>query len=178
LSLRHAHAGDAAKLSLIGGASFLETFAHDHPGDALVDFVRDYHSIAAWDRVLADRETAIWIVEESAGAPIGYAVLAPAQLPGTMPGDAELKRIYLLSKWHGTGIAQEMFDAAEAEARSRGARRLVLSVYMRNARAIRFYEKRGFVTIGRATFAEFPVAFSDNVMAKSLDGRSDSILAA
>jgi len=166
--MRRAHSGDAAKLSLVGGASFLETFANDHPGDALVDFVRDSHSIAAWQRALADDRLAIWIVEERAGAPIGYAVLAPAGLPGTTREDAELRRIYVLSKWHGTGIAQTMFQAAETEARAQGAQRLVLSVYTRNARAIRFYEKRGFVTIGQAAFAEFPIEFADNVMAKPL----------
>ncbi len=166
--LRRAMAGDAGKLALIGAASFLETFANDHPGDATVVFIRDYHSEAAWAETLAKPDTIVWIVEEVAGCPIGYAVLSAPSLPGTGPGDAELKRIYVLSRWHGTGIGRELFDVAEAEARTRGAKRLVLSVYTRNVRAIRFYERQGFVVIGQAVFAEFPVEFADNVMAKTL----------
>jgi diamine N-acetyltransferase len=167
-TLRRATADDAAKLSLIGGASFLESFANDHPGDGVVAFIRDYHSESAWAATLVRSDAAVWIVEEVAGCPIGYAVLSRGSLPGTTPEDAELKRIYVLSRWHGTGIGRALFDAAEGEARARGAKRLVLSVYTRNARAIRFYEKLEFSVIGEAIFAEFPVEFSDKVMAKAL----------
>jgi diamine N-acetyltransferase len=168
LTLRRATGDDAAKLSLIGCATFLETFANDHPGDATVAFLQSYHSEAAWAETLRKPDVAVWIVEQVAGCPIGYAVLAPGSLPGTTAEDAELKRIYVLSRWHGTGTGRALFDVAEAEARTRGAARLVLSVYTRNARAIRFYEKQGFTVIGAATFAEFPVEFSDNVMARVL----------
>jgi diamine N-acetyltransferase len=166
--LRAATAADSGKLALIGAASFLETFANDHPGDATVDFIRDYHSESAWAATLAKPTTIVWIAEEVGGCPIGYAVLSPGSLPGTTADDAELKRIYVLSRWHGTGVGRDLFDLAEAEARARQAPRLVLSVYTRNARAIRFYEKQGFVVIGEAVFAEFPVEFSDKVMAKAL----------
>ena len=166
--MRRATASDAGKLALIGAASFLETFANDHPGDATVDFIRTYHSEGAWATALAKSDTVVWIVEEAAGCPIGYAVLSAGSLPGTTADDAELKRIYVLSRWHGTGIGRDLYDVAEAEARARGAARLVLSVYTRNPRAIRFYEKQGFVVTGEAVFAEFPVEFSDNVMAKTL----------
>ena len=168
MKLRRADAGDAGKLSVIGAASFLETFANDHPGDETVAFIRTYHSESAWAATLAKPGTVVWIVEEVAGCPVGYAVLSAASLPGTDPQDAELKRIYMLSRWHGTGMGRALYDAAEAEARARGAPRLVLSVYTRNNRAIRFYEKQGFDVIGEAIFAEFPVEFADNVMAKPL----------
>jgi diamine N-acetyltransferase len=166
--LRRATADDAGKLALIGAASFLETFANDHPGDATVEFIRAYHSESAWAATLAKPDTVVWIVEEAAGCPVGYAVLSNGSLPGTTPDDAELKRIYVLSRWHGTGIGRDLFEVVEAEARTRRAARMVLSVYTRNARAIRFYEKQGFAVIGDAMFAEFPVAFSDKVMAKAL----------
>ena len=169
MSPRRAGPGDAAKLSLIGAATFLETFANDHPGDGVVRFVRDHHSVAAWEASLAKPDTAVWLVEEAAGCPVGYAALSKASLPGTHPDDAELKRIYLLSRWHGGGIGAALFDAAEAEARARMAQRLVLSVYIKNFPAITFYQKRGFARIGEATFAEFPVEFADYVMAKPLD---------
>ena len=168
MNLRRANGDDAAKLALIGAASFLETFANDHPGDATVAFIRDYHSEAAWVANLNRPHSAVWIVEEVAGCPIGYAVLDAATLPGSEAGDAELKRIYVLSRWHSTGIGRALFDVAVSEARARGAARMVLSVYTRNARAIRFYEKQGFSAIGEAIFAEFPVEFADNVMALTL----------
>ena len=166
--MRRATIADAGKLALVGAASFLETFANDHPGDATVEFIRTYHAESAWTATLARSDAAVWIAEEVGGCPIGYALLDAASSPGTTPDDAELKRIYVLSKWHGTGIGRALFDAAQFEARARRAARLVLSVYTRNWRAIRFYEKQGFIVIGEATFAEFPVEFADNIMAKPL----------
>jgi ribosomal protein S18 acetylase RimI-like enzyme len=168
MKLRRAEMADVAKLALVGAASFLETFANDHPGDSLVAFTRETHSDSGWQGVLANERNAVWIVEEAAGSPIGYAVLAPASLPGTSIDDAELKRIYVLSKWHGSGMGRALFDAAETEARARHAARLVLSVYTRNVRAIGFYERQGFATIGRAMFPGFGEEFSDFVMAKLL----------
>lgn len=168
MKLRRAGVADAGKLALVGAASFLETFANDHPGDDLVAFCATSHSVEAWRATLQTSTTAVWIVEEAVGSPVGYAVLVAASLPGTTPQDAEIKRIYVLSKWQGTGTGRALFDAAEAEARTRSAARLALSVYTKNVKAIAFYERQGFVTIGRAMFPGFGEAFSDFVMAKPL----------
>lgn len=166
---RRAGPQDAGKLALVGAASFLETFANDHPGDDVVAFCASSHSLEAWQTALAKPDTAAWIVEESAGCPIGYAVLVPATLPGTDPAeDAEIKRIYVLSKWHNTGTGRALFEAAEAEARARGAKRLALSVYTRNIRAIAFYERAGFAVIGQTVFPGFGEEFHDHVMVKAL----------
>ncbi len=161
---------DARALALVGAATFLETFANDHPGEALVAFTQTHHSIAYYEALLGQPTTSAWIVEHDAGAPVGYAIVVAASLPGSDPAtDAELKRIYMLSKWQGTGIGRALIEAVEAEAVARGAKRLVLSVYTKNEKAIRFYGARGFETIGRAMFPGFSEAFSDFVMAKRLD---------
>ena len=168
MKVRQANCDDAGKLALVGGASFLESFADDHPGDDVVNFCATYHSAAAWGSVLAQPDNAAWIAEASVGAPVGYALLSPAVLPGTTATDAELKRIYVLSRWHGTGVGRTLFDAVEQAARARKATRLVLGVYKINAKALRFYGARGFQVIGETVFAEFDAAFGDYVMAKSL----------
>jgi GNAT superfamily N-acetyltransferase len=169
LKLRAATVADARALALVGPATFLETFANDHPGDALIAFTETHHSTAYYEALLAEPTTSAWIVEHNAGAPIGYAILVPASVPGSDPEtDAELKRIYMFSKWQGAGFGRALIEAVEAEAIKRGATRLVLSVYTENEKAIRFYGARGYETIGRAMFPGFPEAFSDFVMAKKL----------
>lgn len=169
MKLRRAGPGDAAKLALVGAATFLESFAGDHDGDAVTAFVASDHSIAAYDAVLGDPGSALWLVEEAAGAPVGYAAMVQPALPGADPSrDLELKRIYVLSKWHGAGLGKSLYDAVEAEARARGAARLVLSVYALNAPAQRFYTSRGFAEIGRWLFKGFDN--EDLIMAKDLVG--------
>ena len=102
------------------------------------------------------------------GCPVGYAVAHPAKLPDSDAAtDIELKRIYMLSKWHGGGWGAKLYDAVEQEARARGARRLLLSVYIHNLPAQRFYAKRGLETIGRWVFEGFDTS-EDYILAKSL----------
>jgi diamine N-acetyltransferase len=168
MKLRIAAPADAAKLSLIGGATFLESFADDHNGDEMTDFVAAQHSVAAYQKALADPAKHHWIVEEAVGAPVGYAMALPAGLPGTDPEtDFELKRIYILSKWHGGGWGAKLYQAVEDAAREAGAKRLVLSVYMTNFGAQKFYKARGFVEIGRWLFEGFD-ASEDFIYAKTL----------
>ncbi|MEK6637853.1 MAG: GNAT family N-acetyltransferase [Pseudomonadota bacterium] len=168
LTLRRATPADAAKLSLVGGASFLESFADDHPGDALVNHVRDSHSIAVYEDWLNDPAYALWIVEEALGAPVGYAMLGPGGLPGTTAGDFEIKRIYVLRRWHGGGFGKRLFLRCCQEARMRGATRVFLAVYTANQLAQQFYTHQGMSVIGKTIFMVGETEFTDLVMAMEL----------
>ncbi len=168
MRLRRADIADAAKLSLIGCATFIESFANDHDGDEVVRYLTADHAPGWYARALADSDTLAWLVEEAVGCPVGYAMALPATLPGTDSlADFELKRIYMLSKWHGGGWGAKLFQAAEDAARARGASRLVLSVYVENFPAQKFYAARGFDTIGRWVFEGFD-ASEDFILAKTL----------
>jgi diamine N-acetyltransferase len=159
---------DAAKLSLVGGASFLESFADDHPGNDLVNHIHDRHSIIVYQSWLSDPAYRLWIVEERLGAPIGYAMLGPAELPGALSGDYEVKRIYVLRRWHGCGHGKALFIKCCEEARARGATRLLLSVYTANEQAREFYTRQGMAVIGETIFMVGKTAFTDWVMALNL----------
>jgi len=170
LILRRAEPADAARLALLGAATFLASFAHDHPGDALVAHVDAYHSRSWYDAMLADADCAAWILETPLKAPVGYAVLTPPALDcPTGPGDIELKRIYLLPGWQSGGWGLKLLQAIEAEARARGAARLYLCVYRLNAGAQRFYARHGFVDTGHIQdFRVGDVPFQDFIWAKPL----------
>jgi diamine N-acetyltransferase len=163
LTLRCAALADAAKLSLVGGASFLESFADDHPGDDLVEHVRDRHSVAAYQTWLSDPAYALWIAEERLGAPVGY-----AELPGAVIGDFEIKRIYMLRRWHGGGFGKQLFHKCCEEARERGSTRLLLAVYTANLMAQQFYMRQGMSVIGETVFIVGETEFTDLVMAMDL----------
>lgn len=173
VALRRAEARDAARLALVGAASFLESFADDHDGDAVVAHLRATHGEDWYAARLADPAFALWIAEAPLGAPVGYALLGPATLaivagqPARLD-DLELKRIYMLSRWHGAGHGRALFDAVLAEARARGAARLLLSVYVRNAKARAFYARLGFLPIGEAPFTVGAQTYHDIVLARDV----------
>lgn len=169
LPIRRADAGDAAKLSMLASATFLDSFAEDHPFDAIKAHMDANHSEAAYARLFADPANALWIIESPVGTPIAFAMLAPAaaDVP-LLPGDIELKRIYVLSNWKGGGHGRALMDAALAEARARGAKRMLLSVYEKNPAAQAFYGRLGFERIGEQCFMVGTLPFTDHVMAKTL----------
>ena len=170
LTLRRAVPEDAARLSLLGGATFLTSFAHDHPGDALIAHVAEYHSIDWYECLLADPGCAARILETELKAPVGYVVMtSPAVDCPTEPGDLELKRIYLLAPFQSGGWGVKLIEAVEAEARARGARKLYLCVYSANHAAQRFYIRHGFADVGcKQNFRVGDVEYEDMILAKDL----------
>lgn len=171
--MRRAGADDADRLALIGGATFLETFAGVLDGDAVVAHCARVHTPEAYRQAL-EAGAAIWLAETAEGAaPIGFAMLSKADIPGMAPdgSDLELKRIYLLSRFNGRGLGAELMQAAADEAVARGAGRLLLGVYAGNARAIRFYERNGFERLSTRRFRVGDREYDDLVLARPLAGR-------
>ena len=162
-SLRRAAPGDAEALALVGAATFLETYAGEMPGADIVAHCAARHGAALYAEWL-DRGWATWLAEAPQGAPLGYAVLAEPDIPQRGPGDLELKRIYVLSRLHGSGAGQALFGAALEEARARGAPRLLLGAYARNHRALAFYRRCGFREVGSRSFTVGGVTFDDDVV--------------
>jgi diamine N-acetyltransferase len=84
---------------------------------------------------------------------IGFAKLGPVDFPGEWSAETtELHQLYVLGPWQGAGVAPQLMDWAVATARARGYARLVLSVYVDNHRAQRFYARYGFREIGKYEF--------------------------
>jgi len=65
-------------------------------------------------------------------------------------GDLLLKRFYIDKELRGSGIAQKLWEKLLESMKPLQASRVVLDVSKRNPRAIRFYEKNGFVQYDQA----------------------------
>jgi ribosomal protein S18 acetylase RimI-like enzyme len=154
VTVRPAAPGDAGRLAAIGQASFLEAFAGDLGGDDILAHCAVQHAVTLYEGWLADGAKRLWLAEAEGGAPVGYAVSAPPDLPlpDLGPHDIEVKRIYVLHRFHGGGVGWRLMQAALDEARRVGRRRALLGVYSGNAQAIAFYERVGFRRVGERKF--------------------------
>ena len=162
---------DADALAALGSATFLTSFAFDHPGEALVSYLQDQHSIAFYRDALANPEVHILIGKTPLGAPVGYAMITPPGHPQLCSaGDIELKRIYLLGPWLGGGNGQDLMAHVIAHARLRSAKRIILAVYENNVRAQEFYQRKGFNRIGETIFMVGDVQFNDFLFGMELNG--------
>jgi GNAT superfamily N-acetyltransferase len=96
----------------------------------------------------------------------GFASLGPTETAGVM----KLHKLYLLPECHGHGLGSLLLRHCEAEARRLGARRLILSVNKRNARAIAAYQRNGFAMAESVvTDIGGGLVMDDFVMAKELE---------
>ncbi|SEL51873.1 Ribosomal protein S18 acetylase RimI [Pseudoxanthomonas sp. GM95] len=155
VTIRPAIASDAAALALVGQATFLETFAGVLGGADIVAHCAKAHAPSLYTQWLATPRHALWLAELAPGAaPVGYLVVAPAQLPlaDLDASDLEFKRIYLLDKLRGQGVGKRLMRTAIDHARTAGARRLLLGVYANNSDAIAFYTRLGFDQVGTRQF--------------------------
>lgn len=165
---REAGLEDAPALAIIGAATFLESFAGVIAGEAIIGHIARHHQADAYAALLQGGARA-WLVEAAdGGAPLGYALLGQPDLAQAQEGDAELKRIYSLSRFHGQGIGDALMAAALDAAKAAGQKRLLLGVYQGNMRALRFYEKQGFTEVGTRQFQVGPRLYDDYILARLL----------
>lgn len=169
LTVRRVGIKAADSLALIGSATFLETFADAVDTTSMVAHCVKEHSTSAYRQYLDQPQTAAWLAETATGnGPIGYALLCTGDLPIIKPGDIELKRIYTLSRFHGTHAGVQLLTCALDYAMATGSRRLVLSVYAGNERAIAFYRKHGFNQIEILSFKVNDREYENLAMVKDL----------
>ena len=168
--VRRAVAADAAALSLVAGATLLETFHTLIAAPDMVAHVAGKSSPAVFAAWIADGRSAIFYAgARDTDAPVGYAVLTTSDFPiPAQPEDIELRRIYTLATTHGSGLGHTLMTATLDEARARGARRILLGVHPGNSRARSFYEKHGFGVIGERRFTVGTAEFIDPIYARAV----------
>ena len=157
LAIRQAVPSDADALSAIGVRTFVDTFGHLYPPEALQAFLHDSHTPASYARYLADPRYGLWLLEDGEGArPLGFAVAGPCGLPHpeVAPADGELKRLYLLPEVQNGGWGARLFAESIDWMQREGPRRIWISVWSENFGAQRFYARHGFAQVAEY---EFPV---------------------
>ena len=158
------------RLLPVARQSFREAFARFYDHGAFESFCdQTYAPDGPMARDLADPAIR-WRVATVQGAPVGYAKLTPlrAPVPDAGRNALELQQIYVLSRWHGQGVAEQLMRWAVETARAAGAPELYLTVFDHNERAKRFYTRHGFVEVGRCTFTLGDRVDEDRVWRKIL----------
>ncbi|TFD36462.1 GNAT family N-acetyltransferase [Cryobacterium sp. TMT1-19] len=176
IEIRTATATDAAALAELAVATFALACPPHTSAEAIAAFLRDVLAEGNFDAYLADPDRLILVAEVAeedvdaevaevaevageAGVMLGYTMLVfaepaddDARAAATIRPTAELSKCYLRAETHGRGVAAALMNATLDAARARGAAGSWLGVNQENARAIRFYEKNGFVTVGEKRF--------------------------
>jgi ribosomal protein S18 acetylase RimI-like enzyme len=170
LTFRRGALDDAEALALLAARTFLETYRDFEEVKDNADYVATHFQVPAVAALLADPHATTLLAVSGADL-VGYAVLRAGSTPSCVTAEKplQLERFYLGAESTGRGEGARFLRAVQAEARALGALTVWLGVYHRNARAIRFYESRGFRQIGERDFPFGGRIFVDPVYAVAVE---------
>lgn len=148
-NIRIAGAQDAALLSQLGAQTFREAFGPHIPPLDMDSYVSATYNSARQMDELSDPSRKFLIAERE-GIAVGYAILHAHEALSIVACDnpIELERIYLLQNSIGRGLGYVLACKCIEESRLSFHKSIWLRVWERNERAIVFYRKLGFETVG------------------------------
>ena len=162
---RDAIPADGPALADMAKRSFTDTFGTLYRPEDLAAFLDQAFGANGLPAHLSDPGYTIRLALDDDGAIVGFAKLGPVAFPGDWPATAiELHQLYVRADQHGAGVGPALMDWAIAAARAAGRSEMILSVYVDNARAIRFYQRYGFVETGRYVFMVGEQPDDDRIM--------------
>ena len=167
--IRNATPADAALVSELALRIFMDTFAaQNKPGD-IAKHVAQRYSVEIQRDELND-PSLTYLIAEVDGIAAGFAMIGGprSESCSNFAKPIELFRFYVDKSWHGKGVALPLMQACYEEALRRGGETICLSVWEHNPRAIRFYEKIGYVKSGTQPYVLGDDVQTDWVMAREI----------
>ena len=157
----------APLISRIGRESFFDAFSrHFHSKEDLVNYL-DYTYCPGRIAASIGKPNNSFFMAFQNGQAIGFIKLKKRSSNKLFAEDAqaELQKIYILTAFHGTGASGKLMKAGLQVAESINSKLIWLDVITENEKAIRFYQKNGFIRAGNHEFRIGSQIFHYHVMA-------------
>lgn len=144
---------DLTQLQEIGRKTFAETFSENNTSENMQKYLEEGFSTTKLTEELNDKNAAFYFAELD-GKIIGYLKINTGQSQTELKDEKalEIERIYVLKEFHGKKVGQLLFEKAIQIAKDKNMDYVWLGVWEENPRAIRFYEKNGFVAFDKHIF--------------------------
>jgi diamine N-acetyltransferase len=167
--IRPAGLGDVETIAGLSARTFVSAYKSMLSEEALGNFVASAFSQNKI-REEMDIPGSHFLLAYEGETPVGYALLREAGPPIGVTGanPVELARIYFEEHVTGKGYGSMLMTICTETAIQAGYDVLWLGVWERNERAIRFYEKKGFVQAGSLPFVFGDQLHTDLVMVRSI----------
>lgn len=160
---------DIQQLQKIGRQTFYETFSESNTEENMNKYLADGFSKEKLTEELNNKSSEFYfaVLEEKV---IGYLKLnfGASQTELQDNSSIEIERIYVLQEYHGKKVGQILYDKAMQVANEKKVKNVWLGVWEENPRAIRFYQKNGFVEFDKHIFVLGDDEQTDIMMRKDL----------
>lgn len=153
IKIRKISKTDIFQLIRIGKQTFSETFSRDNNPKDIEAYLTLNFAFDKLRQELSDTNSEFYFAEQS-NKPIGYLKinLGTSQTEIKNENTLEVERIYVLKDFLGKKIGKLLLDKAIQIAQKQQVDYVWLGVWEENNRAIRFYEKHGFVAFDTHVF--------------------------
>ena len=149
----NAELSNLTELQEIAIKTFVKTIPADVKESDLTVYVQDRFGKKVLEQSLSNPDSRFYIAKQNEKA-IGYLKInfGNAQTDVKDPKGMEIERIYILGEYFGKNVGNMLLGKALESARRKNLSYVWLGVWEKNPRAIRFYEKNGFVRFGIHSF--------------------------
>jgi diamine N-acetyltransferase len=144
---------DVDALKEIGKQTFAETFSSVNSIENMTSYLKSEFSTETLKTQLTDEGSEFYFAELD-GRPVGYLKINLGQSQTEIKDKEalEIERVYVLKEFHGKKVGQKLYEKALTIARQKSIDYVWLGVWEKNFRAIRFYEKNGFIAFDNHIF--------------------------
>lgn len=170
ITIKKASVAEINIIQKVGRETFYETFAAHNSEEQIQQYLRESFSLEKLNRELSNANSQFFIAYE-AEDPVGYLKInsGKAQTELQDEDSLEIERIYVKSSHHGKKVGQLLYDKALQVAVQTQKKYLWLGVWEKNLRAVRFYQKNGFIEFDQHIFRMGNDEQTDLMMKKNLD---------
>ena len=170
MEIRKVSVKDIGKLKEIGKRTFAETFSSQNSEENMTKYLENVFSTEKPTTELTDENAKFYFAELN-GKVIGYLKVNFGQSQTEIKDEnaLEIERIYVLKEFHGKKVGQILYQKAIELAKEQNVDYVWLGVWEQNPRAIRFYEKNGFVAFDKHIFKLGDDEQTDIIMKQKLN---------
>ena len=144
---------DIEQLQIISRETFSETFSSSNTKENIAKYLEDGFSIEKLTEELNNEYSEFYfaVIDDKV---VGYLKLnfgsSQSEIQDSI--SLEIERIYVLQQYHGKKVGQVLYEKAMQVAEDKKVDYVWLGVWEENPRAIRCYQKNGFVEFDKHIF--------------------------
>jgi ribosomal protein S18 acetylase RimI-like enzyme len=153
IKITQASPEDFKIIQVIGRQTFLDSFAYSTTEADMTSYLEESFTEKKIRAELANPDSMFFVAWDDENT-VGYLKVNTGKTQKELQDDTalEIERIYVKSSHHGKMVGQLLYDKALEIAILQDKAYLWLGVWEENPRAIRFYEKNGFVAFDKRIF--------------------------
>ena len=170
IKIKKAKKADTEVLALLGRITWAESHGqYIDDKNNLLEYLDENFSISKTEQNVINPKQHFYIMYAD-DLPIGYAKIIVNAIQENIPSEnnCQLERIFILNDFIPLKIGKQLLTYVEDQAKALKLDTMWLTVYIKNIRAIKFYEKNEFKNVGELNFIVKGKPYKNIVFSKML----------